>query len=295
MDCVLDLDLDFFVRPIAYWPDQGRRSNHEYQHAKSDKVRDFLEQKCHLSTASKIQGQEVEEHQDAFWIWRRWLDEKKLSEPFTVIHVDAHADLGFGDGGWIYLLTEFLALSIEHRRSPRVGHSGLNSGNFLAFAVGNRWISDLRYVTPNCAPAKLVEHNFNIVLTMGGEPVDKLPVSKAQDEALAKRSGAEAKLPCRITERGNHPVDLLRVLFQGDHWRTGFIELKQYCPEDVCAAVDGLHPSPVSVEPAIPFDLISERDFQFSGFTHMILAQSPQYTPESADQLLPIIREYFTI
>src|ERR1700732_2331374 len=122
MDYVLDLDLDFFVRPIAYWPESGRRSGDEYRHAKPGEVRAFLEQKCHLKIASKILGKEVVEHEDAFWTWRRWLDKRKLSEPFCVIHVDAHADLGLGDGGWIYLLTELLALPVGQRRSPRVGH-----------------------------------------------------------------------------------------------------------------------------------------------------------------------------
>jgi UPF0489 domain len=291
MDYVLDLDLDFFVRPIAYRPGPGRRSDDEYRNAKSDEVRIFLEQKCHLTRGTKILGKEVVEHEDAFWAWRRWLDEKKLSEPFTVIHVDAHADLGFGDGGWRYLLTDFLALPVEQRRSPRLGHSGLNSGNFLAFAVGNRWISDLRYVTPN-RPLRTPIKADGKKLTVT-KPYS-LPIKQAREEALAERAAAEAKLPCKITERGDDRIDLMPVLFRDGHWKTGILELKQYRPEDIVAALDGLHRSPVSVEPAIPFDLIPERDFQFSGFTHMILAQSPQFTPVSADELLPVIREYFT-
>lgn len=255
MDYVLDLDLDFFVRPIAYWPEPGRRSDAEYRHATSDEVRVFLEQKCHLNRGSKIPGQEVIEHEDAFWTWQRWLDEKRLSEPFCVIHVDAHADLGLGDGCWEYLLTELLAFPVEQRRSPRVGHGGLNSGNFLAFAIANRWISDLRYVFPNRAPSAAAKDNINLVVMMGGKAVDELPVIKARNEALARRSAAEAQLPCRITERGDDPIDLMRVLFRDGHWKTGLVELKQYRREDIWAAVDWGHPSPVSVEPAIPFDL----------------------------------------
>ena len=297
MHYVLDLDLDFFVSPIAHdsWgPQPERLSGNEYRHSTSDEVRIFLEQKCHLSRDSKILGREVVEHVDAFSTWRRWLEEKKLSGPFTVFHIDAHADMGYASISLKYLLTELLALPVEQRRIPRIGGDALNSGSYIAFAVANHWISDLRYVFPNpahCAGTKAT--NTDIVVMINGEPIPELPVVKAQRNALAKRSAAEAKLPYRITEQGDDPIDLVRPLFREGHWKTGFLELKQYRPEDIWTAVKGGYSSPVSVEPAIPFDLISEREFEFSGFTHMILAQSPQFTPASADQLLPVIREYF--
>lgn len=46
-------------------------------------------------------------------------------------------------------------------------------------------------------------------------------------------------------------------------------------------------------EPEIPFKLVKSVDFRSEGFTHMVVAQSPQYTPESADALFPIIQKYF--
>jgi UPF0489 domain len=100
MDCVLDFDLGFFLSPIAHdsWGSPSateRLSSDRYRHTTSDQVRTFLEQKCHLSRHSKILGREVVEHVDAFSTWRRWLEEKKLSEPFTIVHVDAHADMGY--------------------------------------------------------------------------------------------------------------------------------------------------------------------------------------------------------
>ena len=50
---------------------------------------------------------------------------------------------------------------------------------------------------------------------------------------------------------------------------------------------------PVSCEPPVPFKCIEEREFSLAGITHMFLAQSPEYTPVEADELLPVIREYF--
>ena len=46
-------------------------------------------------------------------------------------------------------------------------------------------------------------------------------------------------------------------------------------------------------EPEIPFRVVKQSDFSCSGFTHMVVAQSPQYTPQSADNLLALIERYF--
>jgi hypothetical protein len=55
--------------------------------ATETEVRNFLEQRCHLTRNSKIP--EFTEHRDAFRVWRSWLEEGKLSAPFAVVHVDA--------------------------------------------------------------------------------------------------------------------------------------------------------------------------------------------------------------
>ncbi len=122
MQTILDLDLDFFVWPVAHWPEgTGRLPETEYAHSSPDEVREFLESRCSLRRGKKILGHEMVEHQDAFSTWRRWLHAGVLSAPFNVIHVDAHVDLGLGDVGWVYLLSEVLALSPweNHATMPR--------------------------------------------------------------------------------------------------------------------------------------------------------------------------------
>lgn len=69
-----------------------------------------------------------------------------LQPPFHVTHLDAHADLGLGDSGWVYLMTDLLHCDVEDRTSPKSGGSALNEGNFLAFAIAARWIGELEYV-----------------------------------------------------------------------------------------------------------------------------------------------------
>lgn len=73
--------------------------------------------------------------------------EGKLEPPIEVVHVDAHADLGLGDASWKYIIGEILHRPIDERYYPEIGGwSGLNEGNFLAFALACRWIKKLVYV-----------------------------------------------------------------------------------------------------------------------------------------------------
>jgi hypothetical protein len=143
MDTVIDLDLDFFVNPTAIWPQwEGRAPESDYTAATVDAVREFLEQQCGVDRQRRLPGVQFEEHVEAFWTWKRWIAEGKLTTPFRVIHIDAHADIGLGDAGWVYLLTEILELPVDKRNVPRASGDSrdMNSGNYLAFAVANRWI-----------------------------------------------------------------------------------------------------------------------------------------------------------
>jgi hypothetical protein len=145
MQRVLDLDLDAFAYGSEYWlsRDAPRLDPEEYPPWELDKVVAFLESQCLLSRP--LPGFVVEHHGELFCRWRDAIDEGLLVPPFHVTHVDAHADLGQRDSGFIYLLTELLHQPLEARRKPKVGHDGLGDGNYLAFAIANRWISELTY------------------------------------------------------------------------------------------------------------------------------------------------------
>jgi hypothetical protein len=71
MDTVLDLDLDFFVWPIATMRGGKKRlGDDEFTHgATPEEVRSFLEQRCHLNKTARLPGQEFVEHRDAFRTW----------------------------------------------------------------------------------------------------------------------------------------------------------------------------------------------------------------------------------
>jgi hypothetical protein len=69
-----------------------------------------------------------------------------LVPPFHVTHIDAHADLGLGDAGYVHLITEVMHRPVEERSLPEVVEPALGFGNWLAFAVACQWVSDLDYV-----------------------------------------------------------------------------------------------------------------------------------------------------
>jgi hypothetical protein len=142
---VLDIDLDFFLNDVAHWPPAGERLDSEHFRPWTfDEVATYFAERCKLTRP--LPGVAVEEHQEVFHAWRRLIEENKLSMPFHVTHLDAHADLGLGDPGYVYLMTELLFQPMEMRAHPYEGRGGMEPGNFLAFAIANRWVSDVTYV-----------------------------------------------------------------------------------------------------------------------------------------------------
>lgn len=145
---ILDIDMDFFVEDVAYWRqlDGSRLDPNEFPPWNVERAVMFLEEQCLLSVDRKLPGKCVENHGDLFAEWRRLIGENILKTPFHLTHIDAHADLGLGDAGYVYLITELMHKAPELRTKPQTGFSGLNNGNFLAFACACRWISHLTYV-----------------------------------------------------------------------------------------------------------------------------------------------------
>ncbi|MDQ7041111.1 MAG: UPF0489 family protein [Rhodothermus sp.] len=171
---ILDIDLDFFLNKVQFWPGFGRPADPELHPWPPHKVRDFLEHRCGLRRDRPLPGLIVEEHHEIFFDWRRRIQEGRLQPPFEVVHIDAHADLGFGDASVPYVVTELLSLPLKTRAFPRVGgREGLGPGNYLLFAIACRWISRLTYVYHPGRYPDLPEHI--VKLDARGEGIIQLP------------------------------------------------------------------------------------------------------------------------
>jgi UPF0489 domain len=119
MQRILDLDLDFFLDDAAILrgPDDGRLDGAWFPPWPLEQVLTFLHDQCGLR--GPLPGFVVENHGELFPRWREAIDARQLDAPFHVTHVDAHADLGLGDSGYVYLMTSLLFEEPEKRRHPR--------------------------------------------------------------------------------------------------------------------------------------------------------------------------------
>jgi len=145
---VLDLDLDFFLDGVAHFRgfDEDRLDDEEFPTWEIPEVVSFLRDRC--GVRDPLPGLAVENHGELFSVWRDAIEAGALVAPFRVTHVDAHADLGLGDTGHRYLLTELLYAEPQDRRHPRTGSDGLGDGTYLAFAIACRWVAEIEYVFP---------------------------------------------------------------------------------------------------------------------------------------------------
>ncbi len=146
---VLDLDLDFFMDTPTTGKGllDGRARDDEHTPWIERNVVAFLENQCGLSRGRRIPGRFVTDHHEAFLTWREWIDSKRLTVPFSVDHVDAHADVGYGMDGWEYLLNDIVHRDVADRLHPQVDDESMHIGNYLLFAAACRWLSQLTYVS----------------------------------------------------------------------------------------------------------------------------------------------------
>lgn len=248
---VLDLDMDYFldypVNDISF----NCESRVEFEECKSsvwteERVCFFLENNLGLSKVKKSKGRIVIGHDEALYFWDELIQGMKLKPPFSVVHVDSHADLGFGDLGMTAVLDVVIQWPVEYRR-PRYccdievdnRRYNINIGNYLLYALAFRWISDLVYCgNPN--------HDCGDVppeIVVGDIP-------SCEFDYVLKR---EIKLKMRNQTDNNE-----------------------------------------SEEPTIPFCICPKvEDVHYDEeFDYVLLAQSPNYTPENADFIMEIFREY---
>lgn len=260
---VLDLDMDYFMTQVAYTPFSSVERLEEEDYGGSvwsaEKVREFLENNLGLSRENKIPGRIVCGHNESLFFWEELIEMGKLTEPFDVIHVDSHADLGLGTFSGCFLQSMFLTLPIEIRRKIRNYETdgeikNINIGDYLLWGIAYRMVSSVTY----CA-------NPN------GDKNDYLwETLKDFQEELIWDEPVRLYIQLKFNKRMQMPTHRSSDDYK-EKYNNGAIK-----------------------DPEVELLIIPTiEDVKFSGdFDYAVLAQSPNYTPASADFIMDIFREY---
>jgi hypothetical protein len=124
---ILDLDLDFMVRPIRQAPPdkEVRYEGPDVTVWLEARFQKFLEDRLHLSQANKIYGRACKHHKEVFFHIQALIGNGVLVPPLHLVHIDAHDDIvGCSDNGPI------------------------TSADFLLHLIGQDWLNHLDLVLP---------------------------------------------------------------------------------------------------------------------------------------------------
>lgn len=260
---VLDLDMDYFMESVAHIPfSVSDRLDEEYYKDtvwSKDRVRAFLENNLGLSKEKKIPGRIVVGHNEALFFWEELISNGKLNDPFEVVHVDSHADLGLGCGSSDFLQGGILTLPIETRRKVRNYEfngkfEGISIGDYLLWGIAYRMISKITYcANPN---GEINDYCWDTLKDFHELDVDDKPVSNF----IQLKFNSHLELP---------------------HYNASESYKRKY--------LEGAIKDPEVELKIIP----TITDVKFDGsFDFAVIAQSPNYTPASADFILDIFKEY---
>lgn len=262
---ILDIDMDYFMDDVAIGVGEScneRLSDDIYASSvwSEQKIRNFLENNLGLSKSKKIEGRIVSGHNEALFFWDDLIKEKKLSVPFEVIHVDSHADLGLGYSSWAYILDELLKYPVPERPQyntyvdcfGKVKREGI--GDYLLFGIAYQWISKLTYCANPFGDKN--DYVYNILKNYHEELIWDKPVE--------------------IVIQLVYNPNMERPDINDTH------RIKEnYFSKGIC-------------DPEVPLTIIPTiEDVNYDGgFDFVAFAQSPNYTPQSADFILDIIKDY---
>lgn len=263
---VLDLDMDYFMREVVYNNDSEpteRLNEEEFGECvwKEKEVRAFFNTNLGLSKDKPIPGRVFTEHKNALFFWEELVEKNMLKTPFEVVHIDSHADLSSGTATSSFLQSPFLTFSVETRKKIRnYEFAGKNvtisSGDYLLWAIGYKMISKLIYCTnpESC----IADYPLNIMKDFK----EKLYYSKQITKNI-------------IQLKYNKKMEILNDSKEIEEKRELFLR-------------------DCIVDPEVEMTIIPTIEaVNYNGnFDYISMAQSPNYTPESADYIMDIFQEY---
>ena len=179
--------------------------------------------------------------------------------PFDVVHVDSHADLGLGDASWSFLQSAFLTLPIDSRRKISEYEfcdkiKRISIGDYLLWAVAYRMVSSITY----CANPHGDKNDY--VLDTLKDFHEEYIWDKPIKNYIQLKYNKTMEIPDYDSS---------------DAYKKKYLEGAIKDPEVELLIIPTIE------------------DVKFDGkFDYAVMAQSPNYTPASADFILDIFREY---
>lgn len=258
---ILNIDLDFFLNKRikgSIKKEIVRADNKGLIPWNIENVNNFL--KNNLFLKKKIQGKYLIHHDEVFEEWRKLISFGALKTPFKVTHIDAHSDLGMGTPCLNYLLGAFLDLTLEERAYPMTEDYGCNLASYMSFAIGNRWISQIDFVVPDCWHDDIPRFIL-----------DKPSLRRAFNFRGFIKPGMRFNF--QLSKLGRNGFNLGRDIdFNVDRVMVG--------------------------EPKIPFEIINYKSLNSrylnTDWDFIFLCQSPQFTPSNSDKLIPLILDFIS-
>jgi len=259
---VLDIDLDYFLNQVATcWDERNSegRLSENYEVWSEGNVRGFLEHNLGLSKDRKISGRIVQGHNEALYYWEEKINKQELKIPFEVIHVDAHADLGFGNAAYTHIYDSMLGFPLEKRKEHNkyesfgdIKQEGI--GDYLLFAFAYRLVSKFTYcMNPFRGEHDIPEHLFKDFK----EPLFCDP---------------ETRFAIQLVHNDNMKI---ADIYMASHRRTEYLKMAMREPEIEATLIRTID------------------DVNFDGdYLCATIAQSPDYTPKTADYILDVFKEY---
>lgn len=262
---ILDIDMDYFLDKVPFLSNDDimeRLTEEEFGKYvwSEDRVRAFFENNLGLSEDKKIKGCIVVGHNEALDFWKELMTKGELEMPFEVFHVDSHGDLGTGYHSPHFIMNKLLTYPVEERMEHSIYADGgkirgVGIGDYLLFAIAYRWLSKLTFCINPCVDNKT---DF-LQLNMKDFVINYVGSAKTEN-VIQLVHNPDMKAPYNIDdeeERKKYSRNLIK-------------------------------------EPEVPFITIPTIDeVQFNGdFEFAIMAQSPNYTPKSADFILDMFKKY---
>lgn len=253
---ILDIDMDFFLDDVANFisdKDTSRIDGNYYKPWSEEDVINFIENNLGLSKANKVKGRIIVNHDEALYFWRDLIHKKILNIPFEVVHVDSHADLGLGYTSWAFIYEKLLGLDVNERDNIENYENIFCNYNIPGIGDYLLYVLAFRWISKLTYVSNL------------NEVGDDYPIHIMKD--FDDNSG------------------IIRLPYNNVHAATVINDGKRKREEYLSSSI---------FEPEVKFNIITHlEDVKYDGnFDYITFCQSPNYTPESSDFIIDIIKEY---